>query len=151
MTTEEKRECLMDICRGVLCPDCEILSFCRKSLSGKTPLSKRTSDEEIERLYNEVFGGETMKNERTPEIAEDNAITISRSEYGRLRTAEAELETRQRENSNTVTLDRSEYNMLIKAQGLLDVVRTSYKTASADYRLCEFLDILFADKEGSNG
>ena len=41
--------------------------------------------------------------------------------------------------------------MLIKAQGLLDVVRTSYKTASADYRLCEFLDILFADKEGSNG
>ena len=92
-----------------------------------------------------------MKNEHTPEIAEDNAIAISRSEYGRLRKAEAELEARQRESSNTVTLDRSEYNMLIKAQGLLDVVRTSYKTASADYRLCEFLDILFADKEGSNG
>jgi hypothetical protein len=147
MTTEEKRERLMDICRGVPCPDCEILSFCCKSLSGKTPLSKRTSDEEIERLYNEVFGGETMKNERTPEIAEDNAITISRSEYGRLRTAEAELEARQRESSNTVTLDRSEYNMLIKAQGLLDVVRTSYKTASADYRLCEFLDIIFKDEE----
>lgn len=148
MTTEEKRERLMDICRGVLCQDCEILSFCRKSLSGKTPLSKRTSDEEIERLYNEVFGGETMKNERTPEIAEDNAITISRSEYSRLRTAKAELEARQRESSNTVTLDRSEYNMLIKAQGLLDLIRSTYKNAAADYRLCEFLDIIFKDEEG---
>ena len=147
MTTEEKRERLTDICRGIPCSDCEILSFCRKSLSGKTPLSKRTSDEEIERLYNEVFGGETMKNERTPEIAEDNAITISRSEYGRLRTAEAELEARQRESSNAVTLDRSEYNMLIKAQGLLDLIRSTYKNAAADYRLCEFLDIIFKDEE----
>ena len=147
MTTEEKRERLMDICRGVPCPDCEILPFCRKSLSGKTPLSKRTSGEEIERLYNEVFGGETMKNEHTPEIAEDNTITISRSEYGRLRTAEAELEARQRESSNTVTLDRSEYNMLIKAQGLLDLIRSTYKNAAADYRLCEFLDIIFKDEE----
>lgn len=147
MTTEEKRERLMDICRGIPCPDCQIRSFCRKSLSGKTPLSKRTSDEEIERLYNEVFGGETMKNERTPEIAEDNAITISHSEYGRLRTAEAELEARQRESSNTVTLDRSEYNMLIKAQGLLDLIRSTYKNAAADYRLCEFLDIIFKDEE----
>lgn len=86
-----------------------------------------------------------------PETTENNTITISRSEYDRLRTAEAELEARQRESSNTVTLDRSEYNMLIKAQGLLEVVRTSYKTASADYRLCEFLDILFADKEVNNG
>lgn len=147
MTAEEKRERLMDICRGIPCPDCQIRSFCRKSLSGKTPLSKRTSDEEIERLYNEVFGGEVMKNERTPEIAEDNAITISRSEYGRLRKAEAELEARQRESSNTVTLDRSEYNMLIKAQGLLDLIRLTYKNAAADYRLCEFLDIIFKDEE----
>ena len=147
MTTEEKRERLMDICRGVPCSDCEMLSFCRKSLSGKTPFSKRTSDEEIERLYNEVFGGETMKNERTAEIAEDNAITIGRSEYGRLRTAEAELEARQRESSNTVTLDRSEYNMLIKAQGLLDLIRSTYKNTAADYRLCEFLDIIFKDEE----
>ena len=147
MTTEEKRGRLMDICRGIPCPDCQILSFCRKSLSGKTPLSKRTSDEEIERLYNEVFGGETMKNERTPEIAEDNAITISRSEYGRLRTAEAELEARQRESSNMVTLDRSEYNMLIKAQVLLNLIRSTYKIAAADYRLCEFLDIIFKDEE----
>ena len=143
MTTEEKRERLMDICRGVPCPDCEILSFCRKSLSGKTLLSKYTSDEEIERLYNKVFGGETMK----PETTENNAITISRSEYGRLRTAEAELEARQRESSNTVTLDRSEYNMLIKAQGLLDLIRSTYKNAAADYRLCEFLDIIFKDEE----
>ena len=147
MTTEEKRERLMDMCRGVPCLDCEILSFCRKSLSGKTPLNKRTSDEEIERLYNEVFGGETMKNEHTPEIAEDNTIAISRSEYGRLRKAEAELEARQRESSNTVTLDRSEYNMLIKAQGLLDLIRSTYKNAAADYRLCEFLDIIFKDAE----
>lgn len=147
MTTEEKRERLMDICRGVSCSDCEILSFCRKSLSGKTPLSKRTSDEEIERLYNEVIGGETMKNERTPETTENNTITISRSEHGRLRTAGAELEARQRESSNTVTLDRSEYNMLIKAQGLLDLIRSTYKNAAADYRLCEFLDIIFKDAE----
>lgn len=62
-----------------------------------------------------------------------------------------EYKTVQVQTAQTVTIDRSEYNMLIKAQGLLDVVRTSYKTASADYRLCEFLDILFADKEGSNG
>ena len=62
-----------------------------------------------------------------------------------------EYRTVQVQTTQTVTIDRSEYNMLIKAQGLLDVVRTSYKTASADYRLCEFLDILFADKEGSNG
>lgn len=62
-----------------------------------------------------------------------------------------EYKTVQVQTTQTVTIDRSEYNMLIKAQGLLDVVRTSYKTASADYRLCEFLDILFADKEGSNG
>lgn len=88
-----------------------------------------------------------MKNERTPEIAEDNAIAISRSEYGRLRKAEAELEARQRESSNTVTLDRSEYNMLIKAQGLLDLIRSTYKNAAADYRLCEFLDIIFKDEE----
>ena len=62
-----------------------------------------------------------------------------------------EYKTVQVQTTQTVTIDRSEYNMLIKAQGLLDVVRTSYKTASADYRLCEFLDILFADKDGSNG
>ena len=62
-----------------------------------------------------------------------------------------EYKTVQVQTTQTVMIDRSEYNMLIKAQGLLDVVRTSYKTASADYRLCEFLDILFADKEGSNG
>lgn len=62
-----------------------------------------------------------------------------------------EYKTVQVQTTQTVTIDRSEYNMLVKAQGLLDVVRTSYKTASADYRLCEFLDILFADKEGSNG
>lgn len=62
-----------------------------------------------------------------------------------------EYKTVQVQTTQTVTIDRSEYNMLIKAQGLLDIVRTSYKTASADYRLCEFLDILFADKEGSNG
>ena len=62
-----------------------------------------------------------------------------------------EYKTVQVQTTQTVSIDRSEYNMLIKAQGLLDVVRTSYKTASADYRLCEFLDILFADKEGSNG
>ena len=62
-----------------------------------------------------------------------------------------EYKTVQVQTTQTVTIDRSEYNMLIKAQDLLDVVRTSYKTASADYRLCEFLDILFADKEGSNG
>ncbi len=62
-----------------------------------------------------------------------------------------EYKTVQVQTTQTVTIDRSEYNMLIKTQGLLDVVRTSYKTASADYRLCEFLDILFADKEGSNG
>lgn len=62
-----------------------------------------------------------------------------------------EYKTVQVQTTQTVTIDRSEYNMLIKAQGLLDVVRTSYKTAFADYRLCEFLDILFADKEGSNG
>ena len=62
-----------------------------------------------------------------------------------------EYKTVQVQTAQTVTIDRSEYNMLIKAQGLLDVVRTSYKTASADYRLCEFVDILFADKEGSNG
>lgn len=143
MTTEEKRERLMDICRGIPCSDCEILPFCRKSLSGKTPLSKRTSDEEIERLYNEVFGGKAMK----PETTENNTITISRSEYDRLRTAKAELEARQRESSNTVTLDRSEYNMLIKAQGLLDLIRSTYKNAAADYRLCEFLDIIFKDEE----
>lgn len=143
MTTEEKRERLMDICRDVSCSDCEILPFCRKSLSGKTPFSKRTSDEEIERLYNEAFGGKAMN----PETTENNTITISRSEYSRLRTAKAELEARQRESSNTVTLDRSEYNMLIKAQGLLDLIRSTYKNAAADYRLCEFLDIIFKDKE----
>lgn len=62
-----------------------------------------------------------------------------------------EYKTVQVQTTQTVTIDRSEYNMLIKAQGLLDVVRTSYKTASADYRLSEFLDILFADKEVNNG
>ena len=85
-----------------------------------------------------------MKNERTPETTENNTIT---SEYGRLRKAEAELEARQRESSNTVTLDRSEYNMLIKAQGLLDLTRSTYKKAAADYRLCKFLDIIFKDEE----
>lgn len=64
---------------------------------------------------------------------------------------ETNVQNTQAQSTQTITLDRSEYNMLIKAQSLLDVVRTSYKTASADYRLCEFLDILFADKEGSNG
>ena len=147
MTTEEKRERLKDICRDTVCPRCKIQSSCYEVLPGHSPLSSHVSDEEIERLYNEVFGGETMKNERTAEIAEDNAIAISRSEYGRLRTAEAELEARQRESSNTVTLDRSEYNMLIKAQGLLDLIRSTYKNAAADYRLCEFLDIIFKDEE----
>lgn len=62
-----------------------------------------------------------------------------------------EYKTVQVQTTQTVTIDRSEYNMLIKAQGLLDLIRSTYKSASADYRLCEFLDILFADKEGSNG
>ena len=145
MTTKEKRERLMDICKGIPCTDCKIQSSCYEVLPGRSPFSNHVSDEGIERLYNEVFGGEIMKNERTPEIAEDNAITISRSEYGRLRTAEAELEARQRESSNTVTLDRSEYNMLIKAQGLLDLIRSTYKNAAADYRLCEFLYIIFKE------
>lgn len=145
MTTEEKRERLKDICRDTVCPRCKIQSSCYEVLPGHSPLSSHVSDEEIERLYNEVFGGETMKNERTPETTENNTIT---SEYGRLRKAEAELEARQRESSNTVTLDRSEYNMLIKAQGLLDLIRSTYKNAAADYRLCEFLDIIFKDEEG---
>ena len=144
MTTEEKRERLKDICRDTVCPRCKIQSSCYEVLPGHSPLSSHVSDEEIERLYNEVFGGETMKNERTPETTENNTIT---SEYGRLRTAEAELEARQRESSNTVTLDRSEYNMLIKAQGLLDLIRSTYKNAAANYRLCEFLDIIFKDEE----
>ena len=145
MTTEEKRERLKDICRDTVCPRCKIQSSCYEVLPGDSPLSSHVSDEEIERLYNEVFGGETMKNERTPETTENNTIT---SEYGRLRKAKAELEARQRESSNTVTLDRSEYNMLIKAQGLLDLIRSTYKNAAADYRLCEFLDIIFKDEEG---
>ena len=144
MTTEEKRERLKDICRDTVCPRCKIQSSCYEVLPGHSPLSSHVSDEEIERLYNEVFGGETMKNERTPETTENNTIT---SEYGRLRKAEAELEARQRESSNTVTLDRSEYNMLIKAQGLLDLIRSTYKNAAANYRLCEFLDIIFKDEE----
>ena len=144
MTTEEKRERLKDICRDTVCPRCKIQSSCYEVLPGHSPLSSHVSDEEIERLYNEVFGGETMKNERTPETTENNTIT---SEYGRLRKAKAELEARQRESSNTVTLDRSEYNMLIKAQGLLDLIRSTYKNAAADYRLCEFLDIIFKETE----
>lgn len=143
MTAKEKRERLKDICRDTVCPRCKIQSSCYEVLPGHSPLSSHVSDEEIERLYNEVFGGKAMN----PETTENNTITISRSEHGRLRTAETELEARQRESSNTVTLDRSEYNMLIKAQGLLDLIRSTYKNAAADYRLCEFLDIIFKDEE----
>lgn len=50
-------------------------------------------------------------------------------------------------STQLVALDRSEYNMLIKAQGLLDLIRSTYKNAAADYRLCEFLDIIFKDEE----
>lgn len=147
MTVENMRRALLDYCIGRPCSNCKIKKSCKMHLPSILIGINKADNKIVEILYNELTGGKTMK----PETTENNTITISRSEYGRLRTAEAELEARQRESSNTVTLDRSEYNMLIKAQGLLYVVRTSYKTASADYRLCEFLDILFADKEGSNG
>lgn len=58
-----------------------------------------------------------------------------------------EYKTVQVQTTQTVTIDRSEYNMLIKAQGLLDLIRSTYKNAAADYRLCEFLDIIFKDEE----
>lgn len=57
------------------------------------------------------------------------------------------VQNTQAQSTQTITLDRSEYNMLIKAQGLLDLIRSTYKNAAADYRLCEFLDIIFKDEE----
>lgn len=143
MTTEEKREIVRKCCDNNTCECCEIFNLCRALLPTVSPRGDQISPEVIEQLYDELKGGKAMN----PETTENNTITISRSEYGRLRKAEAELETRQRESSNTVTLDRSEYNMLIKAQGLLDLIRSTYKNAAADYRLCEFLDIIFKDEE----
>ena len=143
MTTEEKREIVRKYCENNTCECCEIFNLCRVLLPTVSPRGDQISPEVIEQLYNEFTGGKAMK----PETTENNTITISRSEYDRLRTAEAELETRQRENSNTVTLDRSEYNMLIKVQGLLDLICSTYKNAAADYRLCEFLDIIFKETE----
>ena len=57
------------------------------------------------------------------------------------------VQNTQAQSTQTITLDRSEYNMLIKAQGLLDLIHTTYKIASVDYRLCEFLDIIFKETE----
>ena len=57
------------------------------------------------------------------------------------------VQNAQAQSTQTITLDRSEYNMLIKAQGLLDLIHSTYKNAAADYRLCEFLDIIFKDEE----
>lgn len=143
MTVENMRRALLDYCIGRPCSNCKIKKSCKMRLPSIRFVINKADNEIVETLYNELTGGKTMK----PETTENNTITISHSEYSRLRKAEAELEARQRESSNTVTLDRSEYNMLIKAQGLLDLIRSTYKNAAADYRLCEFLDIIFKDEE----
>lgn len=143
MTVENMRRALLDYCIGRPCSNCKIKKSCKMHLPSILIGINKADNKIVEILYDELKGGKAMN----PETTENNTITISRSEYGRLRKAEAELEARQRESSNTVTLDRSEYNMLIKAQGLLDLIRSTYKNAAADYRLCEFLDIIFKDEE----
>lgn len=120
-----KRYCFNNNC-GRNCDDCIIQNSCHKYLHKVLTYTDNIDEKTIEILYDEFIRGSTME-------------------------PKTNVQNTQAQSTQTITLDRSEYNMLIKAQGLLDVVRTSYKTASADYRLCEFLDILFADKEGSNG